>query len=422
MAQFKIRLSNAETKYPNEMEKADKEILYFRCQKENLKLFCGCNGRCEYGIRKNTWAIYPLSMKEKHEDWCPKSDLYRAKSVYNSGFKIDEESGDVKVCLSEPIEKETIKGNIGIDNKGESIVHSPNSDREYPKHQQGEITISAMIKKMNMMTFKHVAYYKKDEQDILYPNADRMCQKIFWAEKRVKIGKRRKSIADFNKTKDNCAFVYEMLSAIPEYTENDEIIRLQTSKKMKDDSFLTVPVYKEALERAIIEYENTYSTRDMKNRNIVLTGFRDRWAMYNLRFLLVNDFGLFSESLCEVKMYNEICNIFNSYKLKEKGVFFYKPFEYGYGAYEDKYLEDGIIEFEKSNKKIIIEVYGRKDADYLRKKEIKSKILESNNNIYHYVPWNAYLNEALPVKEIKAEIDKILSEIEHQQKQVSDES
>lgn len=414
MAQFKIRLSNAETIYPNEMEKDDKNKLRSRCQKENLKLFCGCNGKCEYGIRKNTWAIYPLSMKEKHEDWCPKSDLYKAKSVYNTGFKIDEESGDVKVCLSESIEKETIEGNKRQNNEGKSIASAPNSDREYPKYQQGTITISAMIKKMNMMTFKHVAYYKKDEQDILYPNADRMCQKIFWAMKRVKIGNHRKSIADFDITRDHFKFVYEMLGAIPEYNENDRIIKLQTSKKLEDDNILTVPVYKEALERAITEYENTYSTRDMQNRNIVLTGFRDKWAMYNLRFLLVNDFGLFSESLYEVKMYNEICNIFNSYRLKEKGVFFYKPFEYGYGAYGDKYLEDGIIEFEKSNKKIIIEVYGRNDADYLSKKEVKSKILESNNNIYHYVPWNAYLNEALPVKEIKAEINKILLEIEHQ--------
>ena len=32
--------------------------------------------------------------------------------------------------------------------------------RRYPQYQQGEITISAMIKKMNMLTFKHVAFYK----------------------------------------------------------------------------------------------------------------------------------------------------------------------------------------------------------------------------------------------------------------------
>lgn len=41
-------------------------------------------------------------------------------------------------------------------------------DRRYPQHQQGEITISAMIKKMNMLTFKHVAFYKGNKIVYVY--------------------------------------------------------------------------------------------------------------------------------------------------------------------------------------------------------------------------------------------------------------
>ena len=103
--------------------------------------------------------------------------------------------------------------------------------------------------------------------------------------------------------------------------------------------------------------------------------------MYSLRFLLVNDYGLFSESNYEVQMYNAICEIMNQNRYKEKGVFFYKPFEYGYGAYGDKYLEDGIIEFEETNKKIVIEVYGRNDEDYLERKDIKSHMLSGKDSI-----------------------------------------
>ncbi len=68
-------------------------------------------------------------------------------------------------------------------------------------------------------------------------------------------------------------------------------------------------------------------------------------------------------------MYNAICEIMNQNRFKEKKVcFFINLFEYGYGAYGDEYLEDGIIEFEGTNKKIVIEVYGRNDDDYLERK------------------------------------------------------
>ena len=101
-------------------------------------------------------------------------------------------------------------------------------------------------------------------------------------------------------------------------------------------------------------------------------------------------------------------------RFKEKGVFFYKPFEYGYGAYGDKYLEDGIIEFEGTNKKIVIEVYGRNDEDYLERKDIKSQMLSGKDNIYIYIPWEAYNNEPLPYKRICAEIEGVLNEVNSQ--------
>ena len=110
-------------------------------------------------------------------------------------------------------------------------------------------------------------------------------------------------------------------------------------------------------------------------------------------------------------MYNAICEIMNKSRFKEKGVFFYKLFEYGYGAYEDKYLEDGIIEFEKTNKKIIIEVYGRNDTDYLERKAIKSKMLAKKDNIYTYILWEAYNKEPLPYDKICIEIEKILEKV-----------
>lgn len=191
--------------------------------------------------------------------------------------------------------------------------------RRYLQLQQGEITISAM-KKMNMITFKHVAFYKGNNE-MMYPTTDVMIKKMYWAEKRTKIGKRRKCIADLSRIDDGVKFVYEELDYMPVFRDDDRITRLLTKEKREDGSSIEIPVYTQELIRALKEDENTYLTRRILNRNIVIAGFRDRYAMYSLRFLLVNDYGLFSESIYEVQMYNAICEIMNINRFKERGVF-----------------------------------------------------------------------------------------------------
>ncbi len=104
---------------------------------------------------------------------------------------------------------------------------------------------------------------------------------------------RKKCIADLSRLKDGLEFVYKELAEIPPYRVDDRITRLVIKKEEKDGKALSVPVYTQELIRALEEYENTYATNDLSNRNIILAGFRDRYAMYNLRFLLVNDYGLF---------------------------------------------------------------------------------------------------------------------------------
>ena len=416
MAQFRIKTSKNEVLCPSEMEKHEKKSLFDKCKDEKLKLFCNCNGACEYKVRNGNWAIYPCSQgkQAEHEDWCPKSKVYLDKRDYNAGFLIDDETGEVRVHLSEPLmhrEQNDDEPNENGPNENVPRNHD-GGDRRYPQHQQGEITISAMVKKMNMLTFKHVAFYKGNNETV-YPKTNVMIKKMFWAEKRTRIGTKKKSIADLDRLKDGLEFVYKELAEIPTYKADDRITRL-VIKEEKDGKALTVPVYTQELIRALEEYENTYATDDLSNRNIILAGFRDKYAMYSLRFLLININRLLSESNYEVQMYNAICEIMNQNRYKEKGVFFYKPFEYGYGAYGDKYLEDGIIEFEETNKKIVIEVYGRNDEDYLERKDIKSQMLSGKDNIYIYIPWEAYNNEPLPYKRICAEIEGVLNEVNSQ--------
>lgn len=409
MTQFIIKVSDGTKKRPNTMNAEEKRLLREKCINNDLKLFCICNQQCEYWVRDKTWAIYPTTKKQKHKDWCPKSDVYKKNSKYNKGFTITEKD-EFKVYLSESIFKNGNKRKTKVITKSFDI-----SGREYPTTQQGKITISAMVKKMNMATFEHIA---RSSEEKLYPNAEEMSNKMFWAAKRTLIGKKGKCLGDLSIEKDNCKFVYYMLYKLPntEGKGDNDTVDIETTKKMKNGQYQSFPVKINILKRALSEYKDTYSTDNMASKKIALAGFKNRSEIYILKFLLVNDFGLFCESELEVQMYNTICQIINENNFKEKGVHFYKPYEYGYGAYGDKYLEDGIIEFDNTTKRIIVEVYGRNDDAYLSKKEIKEQIMSSHDNIYEYIPWNANSDkkEELPKDKIKQTILDLLNEQENE--------
>lgn len=271
-----------------------------------------------------------------------------------------------------------------------------------------------MIKKMNMEAFRHVAFSSRDEK---YPCADEMCRKAFAIQKKIKIGigKRRKFLGDLNLKSDKCKFIYYMLKKLPDNKDikdkkdTDTVTLVSTEKRKKEGEYHEFHVKVAVLKAALKEYKDTYSTDNMDGKKIAFAGFVNQSEIYILRFILVSDFGLFSESENEVKMYNAICQIINENDYKKRGVHFYKPYEYGYGAYADKYLEDGIIEFDNTNKKIIIEVYGRTEDDYLKKIKIKEQILSAEGDIYKYIPWKAYLGEELPKDAIRQAIEDLLN-------------
>ena len=139
------------------MNKYEKKSLYDKCKNENVKLFCNCNGKCEYKVRNGNWAIYPCSQGKQadHEDWCPKSKVYLNKRDYNAGFLIDDETGEVHVHLSEPLtHREQNENEPNENDPNENVPRNHDGGgRRYPQHQQGKITISAMIKKMNPKKF-----------------------------------------------------------------------------------------------------------------------------------------------------------------------------------------------------------------------------------------------------------------------------
>ena len=348
MAQFRIKTTKNEVLCPNEMEKQDKKLLFDKCEKENVRLFCNCNGVCEYKVRNGSWAIYPCSQGKQadHEDWCPKSKVYLDKRDYNAGFLIDDETGEVLVHLSEPL----MHRKQNDDEPNENVPRNyDGGGRRYPHHQQGEITISAMIKKMNMLTFKHVAFYKGNNE-IVYPKTNIMIKKMFWAGKRTRIGTKKKSIADLERLKDGLEFVYKELAEIDDYNG-----MFGTSYDTSSDKFQN--------------YYKDLSLR-MKNReidilivvNMFLTGFdattlNTLWVDKNLKYhgllqafsrtnRILNSVKTFGNVVCFCNLENETNDAIALFGDREAGsIVLLKNFDsYYYGYDEDGKHYDGYIE------------------------------------------------------------------------------
>lgn len=405
MSEFKLRTTSGEIIYPDDMNAEEKKSLRTRCEANNIQLFCACNNVSEYKIKING-AVYPAVQngQEEHEKSCKKSSSYQQNQKYNKGFEINDEAEIITAHLSESIVTRDASKNAP------KVIVVPSNginNRKYPDEVQGEITISAMIKNINMYTFKHVAFHERfEKEDYKYPNTEAIITRTYYTLNRTYIGKKRHSLATMNIKDDRCEFVYKKYVGFQQAV-GKQMPRLLTITNDGKRRY-TIPVYPEAYEKAIKEFENTYGSKDLGNKNIIFAGFRNKYGVHKLTFILVNDYGLHAESQHEVQMYDAICAMMNRYEFRRQGVHFYKPYEYGYGAYKDKYLEDGIFEFDHTNRKIIIEVYGMGTDDYLKRRAAKEEILAESPELYSYIGWDAYNNEQLPIKKIEEEIRRIL--------------
>ena len=86
--------------------------------------------------------------------------------------------------------------------------------------------------------------------------------------------------------------------------------------------------------------------------------------------MLVNKYGLFCESLNEAKMFNLICDYLFQGNLKEKYVF-YKPTEPENDYSNPNFISDGVIQTRKKKEKVVVEIFGRQENDYIERKREK---------------------------------------------------
>ena len=166
-------------------------------------------------------------------------------------------------------------------------------------------------------------------------------------------------------------FIYMKVNSVERYNAVKSIVRgnkdlyiknaeLESAKKQFLKSFNN------------LDFDGCVSNNDC---NVIFYGFRnnDKYLVCeNTGFLLVNKYGLVCESFNEVIMYNYIYSYLIENRLDMKYIF-YKPVNPENDYSNPNYISDGVLQKREGNYKIIIEVFGRNEEDYVKRKNEKIK-------------------------------------------------
>lgn len=367
--------------------------------KEDLKkgghLYCNClypKSKLELYITEKN-RIIPKHHDYQHDDSCPKSQISKTFAPYNSAFKRDEKNENI------------IHANVNL-----SFTHKlKNENKDVHEHniyttrqpvKNAKMTVSALIKKLNMSTFQYLSFSKKLN---MYPSIDEFCRWLNWKTKFIYIDK-DKNLKSLSIENDKKAFFYGIYNKFEDTSDKYMQIcltRYYSSKEGKCfNQALKLSYKKEYFQDALEEFEKTYNNMSVQNAiengyNIICSGFYTKNAKgystcLDLHFILVNKNGLFSESTYEADMYDYVCDYLNTNNLKSKYAF-YKPWEFGSTIYNNNYLEDGIFYNIENDEQYALEVFGRNSPEYLETKTHKESIASDI-----LISWNAAQNDPKP--------------------------
>lgn len=362
----------------------------------NAHLYCNCCYPQEKLEMKLSFEnkIIPMHHHYKHADKCPKSELAKQMAVYNSAFKYkDEEQKDIIVNVSLDFSKK----------KRKEVCGGTFQTYKAPVTNH-KMTVTALIKKLNMITFQDAAFSTNATQ---YLSFEDFCRWIYWKTKHIYVSE-DKTLRDLSIDQDGKQFFYgefnEYKCTSKTYVQLVTTIHTSSKNEEEDEYENKSIIYKmsfnkDGIELAFKEFENTYNGMTVESAKsqgyrIICAGFYTTEKGYNkcldVHFILVNQNGLFSESKYEADMYDYICEYLNDYNLKERYIF-YKPWEFGYSIYKNHYLEDGIIYDKSEAKSYYVEVFGMNTLDYLETKAHKEILAQDK-----LIKWDAYKNAQKP--------------------------
>lgn len=362
----------------------------------NAHLYCNClypTSKIELHVKKD-YSIAPIKQHCKHNDSCPKSELAKQMAIYNSAFKYkDEYQKDIIVNVSLDFSKK----------KRREVCGGTYQSYKAPITNH-KMTVTALIKKLNMITFQDAAFSTNATQYLCFED---FCRWVNWKTKHIYISE-YKTLRNLSIKQDGKQFFYgefnEYKCTSKIYVQLVTTIYTSSKNKEKNEYENLSVIYKmsfnkDGIELAFKEFENTYNGMTIESAKsqgyrIVCSGFYTKENGYykclDVHFILVNQYGLFSESKYEADMYDYICEYLNTNNLKERYIF-YKPWEFGYSIYENHYLEDGIIYDKFADESYYVEIFGMNTPDYLKTKAHKELLAKDR-----LIKWDAYNNIEKP--------------------------
>lgn len=375
-------------KYFIEFEELNKDRKkYYNIQENNGKrpvVFCEC---CDNPIPMLLTKHEPTphfqtksaSDKGKHYKFCRHFIDKASKSKYKPAITINEDGTEIAYVSWENDEK-ALEDQIDMEYKEINKIQYNNCNRVI----RGSMTFDAFIKYKNMQYFK-INQYTNKIVDLTQYNI-----KLFGWIQNSYIGKEK--VADLSRGK----FFYGIV---------DKIENVRKDKYKIGMGKGSVSCRKEVFDKAIKKFENTYNNLNIYNilddndYYVVCYGIKNTKLKYPtctiMGFMLINNYGLFCESINEAKMFNLICDYLFQGNLKEKYIF-YKPTEPENDYSNPNFISDGVIQTRKKKEKVVVEIFGRQENDYIERKIEKISSCKSDGifwDIYNSYSWDECVNK-----------------------------
>ncbi len=360
---------------------------YLRIQDNNKNrpvLFCECcNNSIPMLLTKHEptphFQTKLTSDKAKHYRFCRHFIDEESKSTYKPAIIINDDGTEI-AHISWENDENALENQVDREYKERNNFQYNNCNRVI----QGKMTFDAFIKYKNMQYFK-INQYTNKIVDLTQYN----CKLFGWIENSY-IGKEK--VGNLSKGK----FVYGIVNKIKKVSEDKYSIEIG-----KYSIYCRKEVYDKAIKKFKTTYNNLsiYNKLENKDYHVVCYGIKDTKLKYPIckvmGFILINKYGLFCESLHEAKMFNLICDYLIQGNLNKKYIF-YKPTEPENDYSNPNFVSDGVIQRRKEKEKVVVEIFGRQENNYIERKREKIRSCKSEGifwDVFNQDSWDECANK-----------------------------
>jgi hypothetical protein len=316
------------------------------------------NSQCIFKLSADL-RFYPISRDHRqfrHAEDCSRSAAYTQSEKYNMAFHVIGDTGDIVARMTQEKAEANATSRSPAD---EGLRKYPEKGTKYRR-----ITFEGFCRKFLMLAYNTASEKNRTMEK------DTILGYLYNKSKHIHIGEiDSPTIHDINHSFSKEQRKFETLQYgwlnevkfVAKTKERSEYYEIDYQTKYRTEkAFLTTIQYRHA-NRAFV---NTYTMAipSALEAHLPVMFFGWQFEKYGWSdphrtsaFIVCSNLGCFSESALESRTYTQIERILHE-KYSDRA-YLSKPWEYGYGPYENKFLEDGvIIPRSNSRRRIILEM------------------------------------------------------------------